>query len=564
MEHKSRPVSRSQCPQCLDSGQDNLITYSDGGTHCFACGENPLKEVRTKDHNFIEVGIFTEIPNRRISKETAMAFQYQVGQYTGWFNTGVEVKDAKIQIANYFDGMGELIGQKLKTEDKKFANRGNTKGLYGAWKYEPTDKLFITVTEGELDTLSVAQAMGTQWPVVAISVGAGNAAKQIKENLKYLMGFKHVVLALDNDDEGRKATQECVKLFPIGKVKVATWPLKDANEMIQAGRAEEIKSIIWNAKDVTIPNCVTISDIMERILKQPQFGADWPWETMTKITYGLRFNEISVIVGAEGVGKTEIIKDIVAHVLTHTNVGVFSFEQDPEDTVRRYVGAKLGVKLQKPGEVWDTEAITKESMAMDNKLWLYEFDGKLSVNDIFNSIRYLAKVKDCKLIVIDNLKSLRIVRNPEACSDFCVGLKALVKELSIHAIIVSHVNKDSIGQSTHVGFSSKVASPHETLTQDSIRATMNKFSLDWENGRMPTTKNIEGGNDIAAAADYVFALARNKMSDNFITRQTIIVKALKCGRIDSEHSGKEFGLFRNDKGTLEEVSLNKNTTEGDF
>jgi twinkle protein len=52
----------------------------------------------------------------------------------------------------------------------------------------------------------------------------------------------------DQDDAGQKAVDDCVQLFSPGKVKIATLPLKDPNEMIQAGRGAEIINQIWNAK----------------------------------------------------------------------------------------------------------------------------------------------------------------------------------------------------------------------------------------------------------------------------------------------------------------------------
>ena len=44
MESKNKLVRKEQCPSCAkngkDTSKDNLAVYSDGQTHCFACGEH--------------------------------------------------------------------------------------------------------------------------------------------------------------------------------------------------------------------------------------------------------------------------------------------------------------------------------------------------------------------------------------------------------------------------------------------------------------------------------------------------------------------------------------------
>jgi len=555
------------CPKCRAAGNDrkgnNLTTLPDGKKWCFACQDPKLMGEGFVQGDYYPLDVNKGWLARGLKLETCRKADFRVGQYTGTMTDpqagkSVKVVDEWVQIATWRNDKNEIIAQKLRNSKKwfKFLGNGKDLDLWGVNDYQPTDKLFIVITGGEIDRLSVMQACGLQYPVLSPPTGEGSAYKAIKKNLKWLMGWKYVVLALDNDEAGIKAMQKAAELFEVDKVRIAKWPAKDPNELLQEGRKEELVRAIWNAQTIEPDHIVTIKDILPQVLEQPQYGLDWPFSTMTKITYGIRFNEITTIVGPTGAGKTEIIKDIVSHCLNHFNVAVFSFEQMPADTVRRYVGAKLGVKLQKPGEKWDAKAIEKTAMEYNEKLFLYDFNGTVSTGDIFKCIRYLAKAKGCKLVIIDNLKSLKIVFKKDEIAEFATSLRSLVKSLGIHVILVSHVNKNQIRSSTHVGFSSKMRQgekPHEKLSEDFIKKTMNKFQIDWESGRMATESDIEGGNDIAAISDYVFAIARNKQSDNETIRRTITVKPLKCGRIDSEYSATKFDLYREDSGALREV-----------
>ncbi len=553
-----KAVDTASCPSCKATGGDwddnNLVVYADKSVHCFACGYNSREEAK-----WIKGEVQSLEKSRSISEATCKFYNYKVGKYTGSVGVGGKKRDCKdewVRIMEWYED-GKLVMQKIKTQLKEMRLFSNTqcKRLWGMDKFQPTDKLFLTITEGEEDAMAIAECQGCQFPVVSLPGGSNNADEILRLNLPWIQKFKYVILAFDNDPAGKQAIHKVLAadLFEPGKVRIAEWPLKDANDMLRAGMKKEIIDCLFRAKVYEPDHIVSVSQVIEQVMEQPQFGLEYPWPTWNKWTYGLRFNEITTLVGPSGIGKTEIIKDIVSHFLKDMNVGVFSFEQTPADTIRRYAGSKLGLKLQKPGEVWDIDLIRKTAMEFDDKVFLYDFNGTVDIKDIFYSIRYMNKAKGCRLFVIDNLKSLKVVLEKQQCAEFAVGLKALVKDLGIHVILVSHVNKDGIRQSTHVGFSSKVKEPHSDLTEDSIKEIMNKFALDWQNGRMPTASNIEGGNDIEAISDYVIAIARNKLSKDNRERRTITVKLLKEGRVDSDNDTNTFKLYRNDEGRLEEV-----------
>ncbi len=567
--YTNKIIDKEQCPECLDSTQDAVAVYEDGHKYCHKAKHfiksNETKRVLNEGENLpyqeaalkLLKGQHIALKKRRISLETCKIWDIQIGKYTGKFGKGAKERYATnepVAIYNYYKNNNKVM-QKIKSSQKEMLCLGQTREpvLYGMWRYAPNPDLFITITEGEEDAVTLSQVLGYQYPIVSVPTGAGGAKQALEKHLKYLQGFKYVILGFDMDEDGQAAVEECLPIFEPGRVKVAKWAAKDANDLLKEGKEDLIKQAIWLAQDIRPKSLVTVSDIIDKVLEQPKFGLDWPWETMTKITYGLRWNEILCIVGPSGVGKTTIITKIISHFLKHTGVGVFSFEQNPEDTVRRYVGSQIGLKLEKPGEEWNAQEIRKLAMDLDNKLYLYRYDGKVDVKDIFYNIRYLNKAKGFKLFVIDNLKSLRVVFKKEECAEFATSLKSLVKELDIHVILVSHVNKNTIRQSTHVGFSSKIENPHGNLTEEQIKNTMNKFKVDWENGRMPHTSDIEGGNDIEAVCDYIFGLGRNKVSENEFERRVICVKPLKCGRIDSEFSHLEFRLYWEKDGNMKEL-----------
>lgn len=538
-------IETKQCPQCMDSGQDNLAIYEDKSEYCFACGYS--------GKGIFIPGDIMALPSRCLKEETCRFYDYQVGRFTGMIGrTGKKrvCKNEWVQIANYYDMNGKKMAQKLRTKKKDMTILGNGKALplFGSWKFQPNEKLFITITEGELDALSIAQVQGCQFPVVSLPNGAQSARKSIESSLPYLLKFKYVVLAFDSDEAGNKAAQECITLFEPGQVRVAVFTAKDANEMLCQGKSRELQEAVYRAKVIEPDHIVSVSSIIDKVLIKPEFGTDYPWDALTNITYGFQLGEIHIIVGPTGCGKTEYIKDIIFHQLDKgMKVGLFSFEQNPDNTVRRLVGAKLSVKLHLPGCDWNEEEIKEEAMKFNDSIYLYDKAGRVDIKDLFNSIRFLAKAKQVQLFVIDNLKALGVSNDFERAEFFMNTLKALIKELNVTVFLISHVAKDKYSQQVYTTTSPQNADAYYSQSAEDRDKNLKLPGMDWESGRMPTLANVEGAGIVTQLADYVFGLARNSVSEEDRESRILRIKPLKC-RLDSSKTGCTFKLIYSDGG----------------
>jgi twinkle protein len=534
---------REQCPTCLDSGHDNLVVYQDDSTYCFKCkkangvSKNNMveKQVISKPpSSLVETGVFVELPARGISKEVCEAFNYQVGNYTGYVGND-HVRDEQVHIANYCDEYGTVVAQKIRASKKRMTIRGEASKmtLYGQWRYQPNDKVFITVVEGEIDALSVAEAQGANFPVVSIPNGAASAKKALQDNLEFLQGFKHVVLGFDNDETGQDAVKECIELFEPGRVRVAKWDLKDPNDLLVSGRAKEIKEALFNAKEVRPDKICTPADLLPRVLERPTMGTPWPWKDLSDVTLGCREKQLIVIGAGTGVGKTELVKDIILHMVTQTETkcGMFSFEQDAADTIRRLIGGMLNVPLHLPGTWWDEKEIRAKAEELNDKLFIYDNWGGAKVEEIIPKMRYLAKAHGVKLFVVDHLTALaaKMDGDERRGIDKAMELLAsLTRELKCCILLVSHLARDK-----------KTGDKEDS----------------WGSGRKPTLENFRGSSAIEAWSDDVIGLSRNCDSEDSTEKRLLRIECLKA-RLNGTKRGFNFMLIYNDAtGRLEDVSL---------
>ncbi len=562
----SKVLRQEQCPQCaeqgLDTSGDNLTVY-ENGAYCFACGYSS----GTKMFPGYQSGQLTDLPTRGLTKETMGRYAVKTTKYTGHFTPKDYVYEEEVVIFNLFKE-GKLVAQKLRLlKDKSICvQRGLAKDtdMFGLQAFTPSERIPLVICEAEIDAMTVNQVSNI--PAIAVG-GAQHAYKKISQALDKIQGYKHIILCFDEDEAGRAAVDKCLGLFKPGTVRVAHLPLKDANEMLQAGREDELKKCIWNAEIVKPATIVTVNDLRQKVLQKPEVGLSWHYQSMTEVTYGLRPGEIYVVAAAEGVGKTEFVKEMIFHLIDQqTKIGVFSFEQSPESTVQRLIGSKVNKRLHLPGgEWWDEEIINKEMDKMSQYLYLYDNRGALNLGSVLTYIRYLVNYFGVKFIVLDNLTALcsetiidgRSVGDAQYIGHVMLNLHSLVKELRISICVVSHLNDDKLNKQVYLSTSPKNKDHYISLTADDMNDLINKPGMTWESGRMPTLGNIYGSGTVKKLADYVIVLARNRVSKDPDEHSKTIVKFLKC-RLDSKYEGHSFNLFYNyHTGRLEEQPMEK-------
>lgn len=525
MENQSHFVRKEPCPKC-GSG-DNLARYSDGHAFCFGCGyrdrstaDGDASASQPDDTPLSSELLFglSRFPEtvRGISPETFDFWSYKTGQY----------KDNKVHVANHFKD-GQLIGQKLRLKDKTFKVRGKLDSLYGRWLW-PKGGRRVVITEGELDALSVSQAQGNKWPVVSVPNGAQGAVKSIKEALDWLEAFDEVVIMFDMDDPGRKASIEVAKLLKPGKAKIATLPLKDANDMLKAGMEQQIVQAIWNAAPYRPDGILTVADVAQRAVEPPTAGLPWFLDKLTEYTYGRREGETYFLGAGTGVGKTDVLTEQIAYDIEvlQQPVGVLFLEQSVAETVQRVAGKLKSKRFHVPGGGWQQEELVEavEELQAANKLFLYDNFGATDWTTVKERITYMATACGCKLIYLDHLTALAAAEEDErkALEQITAEMAMLAKRLKIILHVVSHL-----------------ATPDTGSHEEGARVTIRQF---------------KGSRAIGFWAHFMFGLERDQHAEEEHMRHVTTFRILK-DRFSGQATGQTIELtYERETGRIKPYS----------
>jgi len=501
------------CPLC--SSSDAVSMNKDGSAYCFSCQEH-IKEYNmetqeiqsTKSTNEYEVkdylkqSNYAEIVDRNIKEPTCKRY-------------GVTVKmDSVGTITNhyypYHDKQGAKIATKTRyTKLKEFSLQGNTKvsGLFGEHLFSKNK--YIIITEGELDCLSAYQMFKTdryETPVVSIKNGITSAVKDIKGSLDWLEKFDNVIINFDNDEQGRVGALKVAELFSPGKCKILHLPegYKDASDCLQKNKIQIYTKAFWDAK-LYAPDGIINANILFDDITKPNLKSfvQYPFEGMNKITYGIRPSELITFTAGSGLGKTQVMREVVHHMIksTEDNIGLLMLEETPVITSKGLMSIEANQRLHLPDVHVSKEEMKTyfDATVGTGRVFMFDHFGSNSIDNIVSRVRYLAKGLDCKYIIIDHVSIIVSDQSHgderRALDEIMTRLRTLVQETGVAMIVVSHLRRpDGKGH---------------------------------EEGAATSLSQLRGSASIGQLSDMVIGLERDAQNDDPDIRNTTRVRVLK-------------------------------------
>jgi twinkle protein len=234
----------------------------------------------------------------------------------------------------------------------------------------------------------------------------------------------------------------------------------------------------------------------------------YPWESLNKLTYGIREAELVTITAGSGLGKSQFVREIVWHILKHSeeNIGLLFLEENARKTALSLMSLAANKPLHLP-DVESTEEERWEAFEATmgtQRLFMFDHFGSTSIDNIIARCRYMAKALDTKFLFLDHVSIVVSAQSNgderKALDEICTKLRMLVQETGITLFMVSHLKRpDGKGH---------------------------------EEGAASSLSQLRGSASIAQLSDMVIGLERNGQAEDPIERNTTNVRVLKnrfCG-----------------------------------
>ena len=392
----------------------------------------------------------------------------------------------------YFNDRNQLIYVSYRGIGKGTIKGGcepNTKPiLWGMWMVDRDKPLVIT--EGQPDAMAVWQAGYTN--VVSVPNGSNNL-KWIDNCWEWLQGVKEFIIFGDNDESGRQMANNIKQRLKNVKILISE-KYKDPNEILYFEGPDALLKMITDKINEMPAGLLDVSQMEYRTV----FGEEETIETgfieYDEHVEDWKLQEITIIFGRNGEGKTTFISQIITHCL-QKSVPVFLYSGEMSDQkiqtwlYRQLIGdnteflqavkTKYKEKVQPKPEVI---AAIKEWHR--EKLYLFDRNEKEVLGNLdrfFEIMELAAKRYGCKLFVIDNLMAVLEENADSIYSDqanFVQRCKDFAVKHWVHVVLLTHPNKEK-GELKNAQF-----------------------------GNLEKT-DISGSNNIANKSDNIIAVERN-------------------------------------------------------
>lgn len=499
------------------------------------------------------------------------------GIYAKLYNVRVGL-DAKGSVARHYYPKyekGEVVGAKCRELPKDF-RFGHLGKQWGDFQLFGEHTLQAVLDSGRrMDTLLLVggecDAMAAQEMLVESQkstnyegrlfhvwspVDGESAVEQIRKRKSAINAFKTVLLGFDDDDTGRALTREVARIFP-NKTKKLVMPggAKDPNDCLKRGLDSAFVSAWWSPKEVfegvTVKSVSSIKDELKA--GQPKAGLSWPWPSLNPLTLGIRYHQLILYGAGSGVGKTEVLRHIVKHLVEEhgESVGVISTEDPYVKVARSFIGKWIDKRIELPPNNDKTSVGYRKAfdyttdevddcidyVAGLNSLYFADLSDSRSLKAVMEQIEefYTMGVKH---IVIDNLTGIEVKTDgggneregiDEALKT--MGMYKDNKEVTIH--LVSHLKTVGMGRTPH------------------------------EEGGEVMLSDFRGSRSIGFWASYAIAVQRNTMAETVEEKTLTYLKIVK-DRDQGLYTGHKVPLLGDEQtGNLMEPGQRRKSTTVD-
>jgi twinkle protein len=349
-------------------------------------------------------------------------------------------------------------GKKVRTlKEKGFYAKDGFKGdeLFGMNFFTAGCSKIVTITEGELDALSVAQMLKSSYTNPVVSLPSATPSRKLWENCKdWLNSFDKIVLSVDTDEAGNAVADKIAKLFPNKVYRVPHETYKDANEFLQAGKGNDFKSAWWNARKYTPENILNTTDQFLSLYNdtpEHQYVETGIVALDDKIL-GLMQGHFTVIKAPTGIGKTEVMRFLEYNMLQKgVPIAAWHLEETKLRSLLGLVSYDCKENLTRRDLIDEKKAHDRvvksiESLTKDENFYQFYLGDGQGTEELLEQIRFFREACGVRYVFFEPIQDVVAGKNEaskeEILADLSVRLSKIAAELNVGIVTIAHTNDD--------------------------------------------------------------------------------------------------------------------------
>lgn len=407
----------------------------------------PRPEVRPPAVEFLESRGISE----RIAREYAITTQKEADNIIvfPFFD-----EDGKLQFVKY----RKADFDKERDSSKEWCEKNCKPILFGMDKCDAEASDTLILTEGQIDSLSVAEAGLPN--AVSVPTGA-NGFTWVPYCWDFLARFKTLIIFGDCENGHITLLEEMSGRFH-GTVKHVREEdylgCKDANDILRKYGAEAIRTAIANAIPIDNPRIKQLSSVKRKDWNDvPHFDSGIP--SFDKLTGGLYLGQLVIITGQRGLGKSTFASQIGAFAI-RAGYTTFFYSGELNDWQfqgwfeRQLAGPDYinGIKMKNGFTRFAVNPENEHALVSWYEDSAYIYDNGLLLDSegseeetLTDTIKQAIRQYDCKVVFIDNLMT---AMNDDGASDiyrmqteFVKQLVKIAKAYEVLIVLVAHPRK---------------------------------------------------------------------------------------------------------------------------
>ena len=387
----------------------------------------------------------------------------------------------------FFNEYGKLVYAKFRKMDyhkgrdkaKEWTEKGGQPILFGM--KQRTGYKTLVITEGQLDSLSVAEAFKNEQPMdedysadtivpdAFCSVPNGcQAFTWVPNCLEWLKKFSSIVVFGDMEHGHMSLLDKIMKLVPcrIKAVRKEDYlGEKDANDILRSFGADAVKRCVRNATEQGISNVKELADVEYIDINKLPKVKTGVYELDKALKGGICFGQVCLLTGKRGDGKSTFMSNIFADAIDQ-GIGCFAYSGElPNFHFKAWLNCQLAGREHMSERddgfggteyYLDSDTDKRISEWYRGKAFIYDqriIDGE-EMESLIDTIKKVVSRKNVKLVCIDNLMTAMDMVDDQsnlylAQSNFVRQLKDIAIAYDIAIILVAHprkTNKEEKGE----------------------------------------------------------------------------------------------------------------------